>query len=491
MVFSPGAGENQIGSANMQTAAKNNLFLTRFPSIGRLGMFCQATNQAGFYQHISLALVRGEYKNQLSELANRLITIGDCALSFNHLDTVEQVSEILVNVPLLSEYLNVGRYYQAFSTKRRGRPDAARTIFERLAESPATPLRYRSRALQVIGAIYYESGNLDEALRFYLEAGCAALPKHGGDLLTTVQSQEMIAVLKSIEGDHRNSLADLEALFPFVRQMAPDHPYNFYLYANSFAVELAEAGRIKEARRFSRITLASPSLCAHPEWRETYDEIELKARRASRSAVSIGSISSHMVGDSSVGSEIIEPDVTPSNLRVFPSSRNRPAKASYNPFDKKLAPSELRWMTTAQKRSLILEIAQAVGIGDDVLDRMIKAAGVVEGEDMEPLVEPMDGSDMIASKSGLKPAIEPKGIALGAKGSLERLISLWVNGECGPDELAAVMSALRDCSDDVRRNDILDRMISYSFYETRECVESEAEWRKRVEALLTDDMGTD
>jgi hypothetical protein len=188
--------------------------------------------------------------------------------------------------------------------------------------------------------------------------------------------------------------------------------------------------------------------------------------------------------DNGASSEGSEPNSTPSNLSIFPSGRNRPAKASYNLLDEKIAASDLRWMTTAQKRSFIMEIAQFVGIGDEVLDRMIKAAGVVESEDTELPDEQVDAGSRIVAKA--EPT-EQKGINLEAENRLERLIRLWVNGECGPDEFAAVMSVLRDCADDARRNNILDRMISYSFYETRERMESEAEWRKRVEASLTDD----
>ena len=64
------------------------------------------------------------------------------------------------------------------------------------------------------------------------------------------------------------------------------------------------------------------------------------------------------------------------------------------------------------------------------------------------------------------------------------MITLWINGGIDLDQFAAVMSALRDCDDDLRRRNILDRMISFAFRETTQSLDSEDRWRRRVEARL-------
>ena len=64
------------------------------------------------------------------------------------------------------------------------------------------------------------------------------------------------------------------------------------------------------------------------------------------------------------------------------------------------------------------------------------------------------------------------------------MITLWINGGIDPDQFAAVMSALRDCEDDLRRKNILDRMISFAFRETTQSLDTEDRWRRRVEARL-------
>jgi hypothetical protein len=63
------------------------------------------------------------------------------------------------------------------------------------------------------------------------------------------------------------------------------HPHVYYDYLNSLAAELANNGRLTEARNASRIVLASPFTRAYPEWRETYDEISVKLPHSSRSVV--------------------------------------------------------------------------------------------------------------------------------------------------------------------------------------------------------------
>jgi len=56
---------------------------------------------------------------------------------------------------------------------------------------------------------------------------------------------------------------------------------------NSYAVELAEAGRRQEARKVIRHVLASPFAFAYPEWRETGKELDLWRNRPPQSVVSI------------------------------------------------------------------------------------------------------------------------------------------------------------------------------------------------------------
>jgi hypothetical protein len=123
-----------------------------------------------------------------------------------------------------------------------------------------------------------------------VEAGRAAAYQDSYDPQTFLTSQRNIAVLKSIDGDHRGAFSDLEKLLPLARVVGRWQPYLFYEHLNSLAVELCEVARIEEARNVSRIVLASPFAHAYPEWRETSDEIELRGWRPSRSTVVVTQI---------------------------------------------------------------------------------------------------------------------------------------------------------------------------------------------------------
>jgi tetratricopeptide (TPR) repeat protein len=269
----------------MNTAANNNRFLMDVFSFKRWAELQMAISPGEFYQQKVLELIKGAYTRQaLIDLGNRLITLADHAYAVRQVNTIEQVSQMLLSLPLPRQYEKVGRYYQALSVKRRGKFAEARTLLERVAED--APLPYRAKATLTIGATYYERGDFTSALLFYIEANRAAAQDNWCDPLTSIQTDRMIAILKSVDGDHRGSLADLRRLLPLARNICASYPYDYYNHLNSLAVELAEAGQLEEAQHICQITLASPFGSVYPEYRATSDEIALRGRRASRSFVS-------------------------------------------------------------------------------------------------------------------------------------------------------------------------------------------------------------
>jgi hypothetical protein len=108
---------------------------------------------------------------------------------------------------------------------------------------------------------------------------------YGDDPWTTINTQLITAIFRSVEGDHEGALRHLENLQPLVRLLAPHQPLISYIYINSLAVELSEVGRLGEAQRLSEIAVRSPYAHAYPEWLETYDEIRANRRRASPAIV--------------------------------------------------------------------------------------------------------------------------------------------------------------------------------------------------------------
>ncbi|HZM87675.1 MAG TPA: hypothetical protein VFF31_14230, partial [Blastocatellia bacterium] len=129
-------------------------------------------------------------------------------------------------------------------------------------------------------------GDYELALKVYSKAArCAG--ENGRLASASVFAQKNIATIHGLKGDHQRAVAELERLTPFVRAIGPIHPHVYYDYLNSLAVELANVGRLEEAAGTARIAISSPFSAAYPEWKETYNEIALKQRRASHSIVAV------------------------------------------------------------------------------------------------------------------------------------------------------------------------------------------------------------
>lgn len=231
---------------------------------------------------IELELVRASYSQEVfHRLVTNLIRIAEHSIGLRDMEALAEVSEILLNLAL-PEAKQAGTYYYALIMKRRGQTDEARTLLEKIADSPTA--NCRARAMQTLGAIHHEHNDLDEAGRFYLEA-LRAGGEH--DLITTIFPRLTISALKSAKGDHHGALADLEGLLPLMRLAAKPHPFYFNFYHNALAVEFAELGRLVEAEAACAIALASPFAPVYPEFAETRDEIADKRASATPSVVAV------------------------------------------------------------------------------------------------------------------------------------------------------------------------------------------------------------
>jgi len=185
-------------------------------------------------------------------------------------------------LPISKELKAVARYYQAICKWKQGQADEARRTLERVTEEASS--HYRAQAFLTIGATYFGQGRTEAALPFYLAAGRVA-GEH--DLLTFAESQKMIAVVRSIHGDHRQALDDLERLFPLVQVIGKHYPALYYEFLNSLAVEFGEIGHLQEANAACAIALASPFAAIYPEFAETRDELEAKRTAATPSIVAV------------------------------------------------------------------------------------------------------------------------------------------------------------------------------------------------------------
>lgn len=208
---------------------------------------------------------------------NHLIQLAEQAHAFRQFDQVKAYGQSLTGIPI-KKYQAAGQYYLAVATNRRGNgnQDQAHKLFEQVAETAPDP--YKAKALLSLAAVSAHLGDRQSEFRYLVQSAEASK-----DVSTTVKAQLGIAIYKSIEGFHKQSLNDLKNLYAIARQA---RPVVFFDYLNSLAVELGEVGRLEAARRIMRRVLASPFAFAYPEWRETGNEIRLKSYK-SRSTVSL------------------------------------------------------------------------------------------------------------------------------------------------------------------------------------------------------------
>ena len=192
--------------------------------------------------------------------------------SLRQFERIEGIVAILENLPLTKAQQENVVCYRALVYNWRNLPEKAKSVLESIADNSG-------EALLFLGTLNFNSFNLNEARRYYREAARLS-PK------LTLEVSHNIAVIESIEGNHKGSLRELERLLPLALSMKASQPTVYLDHLNSLAVELCEAGRIQEAGVVSKIVLASPYAFAYPEWRETGQDLALRGYK-SRSSVRI------------------------------------------------------------------------------------------------------------------------------------------------------------------------------------------------------------
>ena len=224
--------------------------------------------QARLYQRLLQGIVN--YK----ELGARIIREIKAAHAFRQVETVRELSRILLNVPI-KEYQLIAQYYMVWCKCRELKYPA--DVLEQIIEQTQT---YKTKALFSRGAMEGYKGNAEAAIYFYREA--LKTSPTASEYIEMVRS---IAALKSQEGFHKSALKDLESLIPIMQHA---EPRLYYDLLNSYAVELSEANRLQEAKNVSSLAVSSPFGPYYPEWQETYSEVNQKLhKKRSTVAVSI------------------------------------------------------------------------------------------------------------------------------------------------------------------------------------------------------------
>lgn len=310
--------------------------------------FIVSSLRAGFYQQLFRDI------SGFQELGCRLVLEAETAHAFRQGSRVEEIIPFLCNLPIREHQL-IGQYYKGLRIQRTGQN--ANYIFERVAEQSST---YKAKALMSLAASEAYQGNYNEEHRFFTEA-----LKTTNNLSLIVEASRCMAVVRAKERDHKQAIKEFEKIFPLIKHAAPNF---YYQYLNSFAVELAEVGRLEEASNICDVILASPYAFAYPEWRETAEEIRLKLYR-SRSVVSFTQVAPYNV--------VPLPE---RSIKVTESTEQPGKLLSYTDWTKKMVKEpngndELDFSKMSDKDKLfkIIELSSTEDITDDQLDQILDA----------------------------------------------------------------------------------------------------------------------
>ena len=375
----------------MRRAANKSLIFTNLSSLKRFTETQSRLGDASLYQYVGVQLVRGVHSKRLfTDLGDKLIALAEQAYGLRQEEKLEELSRALLALPLPDQYGSAARYFRGLELIRRRELDAAKSVFETVAADP--PHGYTARAIQSLGVTFHARGDLDSALKLYLDAGRRAAQKGSVDPLTALFTQRNIAVLKSGHGDHRGALADLERMSPFARAVGSIYPQVYYDHLNSLAVEFAEMGNLEEAAHASQIVISTPFAYAYPEWRQTFDDIASKQQQfASRSAVAVRE---HVGGTRTSEQRVGETD----NVFRLPSAQHptsaalgdrRPQgvrarvlsfqqwktmlKASSRARSEEVTEEQRSRMTTGEKLIRLMDLISQDETDDETIDRILEA----------------------------------------------------------------------------------------------------------------------
>jgi hypothetical protein len=270
----------------MNRVPTSNLLLTDFTSGKWFNLLGFPLGEA-FYQRLAAFKALGVVDFELvgTEAAGSLISAAEQAHAVRNWTALGLLSDLLIRLDGLPRLRGIGFYYRGLTASRAGKGDIAESSVAIHRAIEDCPPAYRARAISSLAANAARLGDSVSQLKLHTEAIRAASSRDCWDPRTAVGASRTVAVWKAQDGSHRAALSDLEKLFPLARTVGRWHPHVYYNYLNSLAVELANNGRVKEARNASRIVLASAFSPAYPEWRETYEEISLRPPGGSRSIV--------------------------------------------------------------------------------------------------------------------------------------------------------------------------------------------------------------
>jgi tetratricopeptide (TPR) repeat protein len=282
LVFTLGAAhqaqEIQLPLTKSQTASQPALRLRR-SKIPASASQVQPTNQpmvtggtGAFRGLLGLVEVCARVSSQhaVDLAAHRLAAIARRARVSRDGEALEIISQAILSLQVSDPRIhNLGHFYRAFCLQARGDLEASRVLLLHVTDDLLP--EYQPRSILELGVSHYLAGDVRESVALYVEASKAA--KSTDDYLTRCQALRNLAVIRSLDGDHKGALDDLDRQGPLVHRIGRFYPADYYNHLNSIAVELGLLGRIEEANRALTPALNSPFVSYYSAWQETKLEL--------------------------------------------------------------------------------------------------------------------------------------------------------------------------------------------------------------------------
>lgn len=258
---------------------------------------------------------------------------------------------------------HIGSYYEALHLINSHQYEAGEKQLEQVAQYG--PERYKAKAVISLGASYEFQGKIQDALRFRIEAAKMSDP------LTTLEAQLGVAIFRSIDGDHKGAIAHLEQFLPITKACGVSTILHDYL--NSLALEFSEVGRLKEARGFINIVLASNHLRAN--WIETGKEIYLKSQPASRSLVYFNEVRDNLLILPTSESTVIEsPSTKPAKILNYMEWKEKMVKEPNGEHNGDTQDENVDEMDDRDLLATLMQIAAREGVDEEKLRDVVKYA---------------------------------------------------------------------------------------------------------------------
>jgi tetratricopeptide (TPR) repeat protein len=365
----------------MRQMTSNNLFIDKL-AIPRQRRFHTGVMKA--LPQISAAIVASASALKRQELIAGYVEVGEQAQAARSGATLAQVGRGILSLNLGRETDSIGVYYAALSLNRLG-PSAYGQSNALLSEvADHAPQAFRAKARVAMATNLNILGDAKGALSLYTEAASIANRCQYGASHPLFNVHLQGAIICSADGDHRGSLASLRNMASLAHEVGKQLPALLHLYYNNLAVQLVANGHVEEARRASRILLASPFLSAYPEWQRTIVAVvDARTHRSRSPFVSVGAERCDATAPSNVldfpsnsermtASAQSAPDSVGGNGARLLKFRQRrsPVRASgcEQPLSRPdLAPNQVRTLSFQQKQALFLKLI----LSDDITEREI------------------------------------------------------------------------------------------------------------------------